>query len=81
MSLWTIPLFLALTHKHHLGMSQGRIFTFLPLNGIGTSSEGAKCGAGDWDHEEKDTDEARLSAVKMTCTWNTALSAFRYLRT
>lgn len=49
----------SLPHKHHLGMSQGRIFTFLPLNGIGTDAEGAKCGSGDWDRGETDTDGAR----------------------
>ena len=42
-------------------MSRGRI---LPLNGIGTNAEGAKCGAGDWDRGEKDTDEARLLLSK-----------------
>lgn len=34
-------------------------FTFLPLNGIGTDAEGAKCGSGDWDRGKTDTDEAR----------------------
>lgn len=40
-------LFLSLSHKHHLGVSQGKIFTFLPLHGSATYAERAKCGAGD----------------------------------
>lgn len=40
-------LFLARSHKHHLGVSQGRIFTFLPLHGSATYAVRAKCGAGD----------------------------------
>lgn len=39
-------------------------FSFLPLNGIGTYVERAKCGTGDWDRGEKDTDEARLLVSK-----------------
>lgn len=40
-------LFLSLSHKHHLVVSQGRIFTFLPLHGSATYAGRAKCGTGD----------------------------------
>ncbi len=50
---------LSLSHKTPPGNESREIFTFLPLNGIGTDAEGAKCGSGDWDRGETDTDEAR----------------------
>lgn len=65
-------LFLSLSHKHHLGVSQGRIFTFLPLHGSATYAERAKCGAGDWDRGESYWWGQNLS-VQMTYSRNIAL--------
>lgn len=51
-------LFLSLSHKHHLGVSQGRIFTFLPLHGSATYAAQAT------ETVEKVTDEAKTFLSK-----------------